>query len=115
MKRIAVLAPAALMMAALLVGCDKKLTEELKTQVATLQQQIEVNNTTLAERENELNTVKSELSAVQAERDQALENVTRLGDELNATKGELAKLKASKTAATKTTAKTAAKTTSTKK
>jgi septal ring factor EnvC (AmiA/AmiB activator) len=112
MKRIAVLVPAAVLMAALLVGCDKKLTEELQAQVATLQQQIDANNATLAERDNELNKLRSDISAVQTERDQALENVARLGNELNATKDELAKLKASKTAAAKPAAKT---TTTTKK
>jgi septal ring factor EnvC (AmiA/AmiB activator) len=97
MKRIAVYVPVAVMMVALLAGCGAKEREELKAQVATLQQQIEQNNAALAERDGQLNQLKTELSNVQAERDQALENATRLGNELSTVKDELAKLKAKTT------------------
>lgn len=109
MKRIAVLAPVAVVMVLLLAGCGAKEREELKAQVVTLQQQIEANNATLAQRDAEIAQLKTDLTAAQGERDQANDTLNRVGNELTAAKDEIAKLKAKAT-----TSKTATKTTTKK-
>ena len=115
MKRIAVLVPVTLLMIVLLAGCGTKEREELKAQVITLQQQIELDKTTLAERESELNNLKTDLQNTQVERDNAMEKLASANEQLTVAKKELAKLKAVKPKATKTALKTTTKPTTVKK
>jgi len=110
MKQMAVAAAIAVFVVGLLTGCDAKEREQLRNQVATLEQQLSEANSNLAARESEVSQLQAQVQSVQGERDQAQGQVDKLKRELITANSELTKLKAkakapAKPAATKKKAK----------
>jgi peptidoglycan hydrolase CwlO-like protein len=102
MKQMAVAAAIAVFVVGLLTGCDAKEREQLRNQVATLEQQLTEANSNLAARESEVSQLQAQVQSVQGERDQAQNQVDKLKSDLIAANSELTKLKAkAKPAATK--------------
>lgn len=104
MKQMAVAAAIAVFVVGVLTGCDAKEREQLRNQVATLEQQLSEANSNLAARESEVSQLQAQVQSVQAERDQAQSQVDKLKSELITANSELTKLKkkpAAKPATTK--------------
>jgi outer membrane murein-binding lipoprotein Lpp len=101
MKRTVVAIAAAAIILTVLSGCGAKERDELRTKVATLEQQLTKANSDLAAKETELTAARGSLQAAQGAQAQAQAQLNSLSAELTRTKAELDKARAAAVAAKK--------------